>query len=147
MLALLDGVLELPGTKTGRGGQQYHVHPAVDRLPVGVQADELPLRRHVDLRGQARGGTPTDFAAGEQPLSAGLQAIREGVGHGPQLHRAGGAQCLHGSPRAATAAPDETDAEAIIGANRLTACGSSSRTCNCSRGRGRAGLADKLAPS
>ena len=49
--ALLHGILEVRRAEGGVRGQHGHVArpQAVDRLAVGVEAQEPPLRRHVDL--------------------------------------------------------------------------------------------------
>jgi len=49
--AFLDGIVKLRGTESGVAGQHRHVAgaQAVDRLAIGVEPDELPVRRDVDL--------------------------------------------------------------------------------------------------
>ena len=49
VLAGLDRRLEVHRPEAGRRGEDDQVDAAVDRLLVGVEADELPLLRHVDL--------------------------------------------------------------------------------------------------
>ena len=48
VFAGLDGRLEMDRAKTGRRGQDHQVGTGVDRLLIGVEADELPLLGDVD---------------------------------------------------------------------------------------------------
>ena len=50
VLAGLHRGFEMHRAEAGRRGQDDEVGAAVDRLLVGVEADELPLFRHVDGR-------------------------------------------------------------------------------------------------
>ena len=51
VLAGLDGRLEMDRAEAGRRGQDHQVGTGVDRLLIGVEADELPLLGNVDLLG------------------------------------------------------------------------------------------------
>ena len=48
--ALLDGILQVRRAESGVGGQHRHVAraQAINGVPIGVEAQELPLGRHVD---------------------------------------------------------------------------------------------------
>ena len=80
--ALLDGVFKVRGTERRVGGQHGHVAGAktIDRLPIGVKSNELPLLRNVYLIAQG-------FAQGAVCLR---QPVFKQVGHGVQLDRTGG---------------------------------------------------------
>ena len=78
VLAGLDGVFVVGGAEAGRRGLDDHVHAAVDRLLVGVQADEDLLRRDVGL------ALPLNFRF--KRSAAPLALALEGVGHGHDLH-------------------------------------------------------------
>ena len=107
VLARLDGVVEMERPEARGRGVDDHVHAAVDGPLVGVEPDEPPLRRHVDLRLQAAGGALADPAAAGQVLQACLEPVLEGVGHGPELDRPGGAQRLGGGPGAAVSTAEQ----------------------------------------
>ena len=94
------------GRKAGRRGQEHHAAGAerIDGLLVGVQADELPLRRHVDLLGELAG-------AGLRGWSE--PGIEE-VGHGAELRRPWGLQGLGGGAGAASAATDQGDLDGVF---------------------------------
>ena len=49
VLAGFDRRFEVHRAEAGRRGEDHQVGAAVDRLLVGVEADELPLLGHVDL--------------------------------------------------------------------------------------------------
>jgi hypothetical protein len=77
--ALAHGVLEHHRAEGRVRRQEHHVAgaEAIDRLAVRVEADELPLRRHVD------------FLGGDvlEVLEAALQTLLEQVGHRIELDR------------------------------------------------------------
>ena len=83
--ALLDRVLEVQRAEGGRGGQHDHVAGAetVDRLPVGVEAQELPLGRHVQTVLEL-------WQLLGEVLEAALNLVSKEVGHGIELDRAAG---------------------------------------------------------
>ena len=78
--ALADGVAEMHPAKSQRRGKDRHVArlQAIHRLLVGVEADELPLVRHVDPIAELL----------LQGAEAAVEAVLEGVAHGHQLDRA-----------------------------------------------------------
>ena len=49
-LSGFDGRLEMNRPEAGRRGEDHHVGAAIDRLLIGIEADELPLGGHVDRR-------------------------------------------------------------------------------------------------
>ena len=81
------------------------VEQARDRLLVGVEADELPLRGHVNPLAKLLG----------QRRVRGEQAVLKQIGHRHHLH--GSAGRLHGvghRPAAAPAAADQSEADRVV---------------------------------
>ena len=80
--ALLHRVLQVRRTEAGVRGQHGHVArpQAVDRLAVGVEAQEPPFRRHVDPVAQQVA----------QRLVRLFEPVRAEIGHGDQLDRPAG---------------------------------------------------------
>ena len=81
MLASLDGGLAMFGSEAGRLGHEHHVDAAFDELLKGVQADELPLGRHVDPAAETLVGrriVATGLPFGEI-REARLQAVGKGI--------------------------------------------------------------------
>ena len=130
--AFIHGVFDMHGAESGRGGQQDHVAriERVDGLLVGIHADELPLRGHVDLLGLpvsgSRGFFPRGvhlvvpyFAAGvgeifREIFQAPFDAIGKDVGHGPQFRGAVGAQGVQGGAGASSAATHQGDLDGVV---------------------------------
>jgi len=104
VLAGLDGGAVVARTESGRLDQQDQIGAAVDGPLVGVEAEEHPVRRHVDLVAEllferAQG------AAG---------AVLERVGHGDQLDSVGHAQAVAGRPCPSPTAADQGHLERVV---------------------------------
>ena len=104
--ALADGVLEMRRAEGGLRGQEHDVAgpEAVDRLAVGVEPDEAPLGRHVDL-----------VLERFEVLEARLDAVLEQVGHGVELDRAaGGREGVGQRARAPRAGADNGQLDRVV---------------------------------
>ncbi len=104
--ALLDGVLEMDRPEGGRRGEEDNAAggQCIDRLPVGVQTEELAFRRHVDLLVELLG----------EVLEAAVEPMFEHIGHGHKLGWALGRQGIGGGPGAAAAAADQGHVDRIV---------------------------------
>ena len=106
MHALLHRVFQVNGAEARGRGQQHHVAFAegINGLLESVQADELAFRGHVQLL----------FVVPFQVGEAGLEAMVEDVGHGPQFGWALGGKGLGGGAGAASAAADQGDLNGVV---------------------------------
>ena len=103
----LHGVFEVQRAEGGGGGEHGDVAgpQAVDGLLVGVEAQEHPLRRNVDLVAEHL----------LQPLVAPLLTLFEDVGHGVQFDRAAGrGERVGHRARAAIAAAHQGQADGVV---------------------------------
>ena len=73
MLSRGHSRLEVNRAECGRGGQQDHIHAAVDDLLVCVQAHKLAALGHIHLI----------WVVLFQPLQAGRQLVFKGVAYSP----------------------------------------------------------------
>ena len=131
VLAGLDRRGVLQGPETGRRAHDDHVDAAVDGLLVGVQADEDPLVRDVDL------GRPFPLEVIERLA----RAVLEGVGHGDQLHRLTEnlrrIQAVVGRAGAASAAADQGDLEQVAAGGMRAASDAACTVATAPGGHGR----------
>ena len=72
----VDGGAQMAGPEVGRLAQEHDIDAALEYLPVGAEADELPLFWNIDLGG---------CLAFLQLFEAQAQAVLEGVAHGHEL--------------------------------------------------------------
>ncbi len=104
---LLHRVLQVSRPEAGMGRQQGHVArlQAVDRLAVGVEAQELPVGGNVDGRGEFPAKVPVRD----------LEPWLEDVGHGDQLGVAvGDRQGVGHRPGSAASAADQRQADRVV---------------------------------
>ena len=73
MFAGLDCRSQMLRSETGGGGQQNHVHTAIDHLLVGVQAHKARIFADLDAR--------PELFVGFKVLETALQAIVKSVAH------------------------------------------------------------------
>jgi hypothetical protein len=106
LCAGLDRGLEVQRPETGRRRQDDQVGARVERLLIGVEADEPSLGRHVDAI--------FHVPLCRKLLVAAFQAIAENVGHGDQLDFPLRAQGLLGRARPTTSATDERDLDLVV---------------------------------
>ena len=125
--AALDGIREMDPAKGGRRGKDGDVArpQAVDRLLVGIEADEHAVGGHLDLLGE--------FLV--QMVMAALEFLRKDIGHGDQLDRPVlDRQGVFPGAGAAAAAADQGHLDGI------TLGGMHLRDCQSRQGRGHSGL-------
>ena len=103
VLARSDRRLEMRGAETRRGGENDVVRVGREHPPIGVEADELPLLRHVHLC--------RVFLADLH--QGGGQAIGEGVAHRDELHALGAVERIQHRAGAAAAAADQADPDRV----------------------------------
>ncbi len=128
VLAGADGRLQVHGAEMRRRAQEHDIDAAADHLSIGVEADELPGGRHVDLVGEVGPGSQLFQAAGD--------AILEGVADGPELAVAVGQHRLGGRPGAAPAGADQADLERLVIAVGVRERRHMGQGCRCRDGRG-----------
>lgn len=127
MLAGVDGGLDVHRTEAGRGGENHHVHAAVDDLLVGVEADKFPLFGDINFVGLV-------FENGFEGIEAGIDFVAEDFAHGPEDDVAVAAEGLVGRAGAAAAAADETDLEFVAGVGRARQAREGEGAAECAAG-------------
>ena len=135
MLAGPDGGLEMDRPEARRRGEQHDVDPSVERLLIGVEADEPAVFRHIDLVGMALRQLPV--ALGEP--------IGKRVGHRDELDRPGCGQRLLAGPGAAPAAADQGDLDQVVPGG-MSRSGQAQRTGECAAGGQNGRRFQKFAP-
>src|SRR6516165_153991 len=110
MLAGGNGGMDVSWAEPWRRRQSYQV-AILDDPFIGVQADELPGRRDIDVL--------PDGVIVSQTIQAALQAIAEGIAHGGEADIGSAAEALRGGFGTAAAAADQADADHVrpIGMN------------------------------
>ena len=104
VLAGLHGGFEVNRAEARRRGENDQVDARVDRLLIGVEADELLVFGHVD----------PIFVFLHQLRQAAVEPIGERIGHGHELHGAARAERLTAGAGAAAAATDQGHFDRIV---------------------------------
>ncbi len=105
MLACPHRGLDVHGPKMRRRTQQYGVHPTINHLLIGVEADELLVAWHRDLFGEP--------SLALQLPQARLEPIAERVTHGHQADVGIRLEGIGGCPGAAPPAANQADAQRV----------------------------------
>ena len=105
--ALRHGIFQVDRPKRGRRSQEHDSArtDCIDRLLVGIEADELTVRRDIDLLGHWVAVQPRDTA---------LHAVCEKIGGGDQFCGPRGLQGLADRPVAAAAAAHQGNLDRVV---------------------------------